>query len=246
MPNKGCNFGDIQCKKCGIIHKVADGFKGHTRGPLPCIKCGKIHIRSWNEGLTRSTNKKVDEMYLGRASPGKSLDPEIEKIRRNKISKTRKRLIAEGKILGQEVRDKIAKTVKEQIKQNGHPFLGKHHSEKTKDVLREARLKQVFPLEDTKPEVELQNALNKEGIEFQKHYPIPGQPDIFIGSNLCIFVDGCYWHGKPGAKEKDAKVTEKLSKDGYIVLRFSDKEIFENISNIISKIKEVIPNGIQC
>lgn len=51
-----------------------------------------------------------------------------------------------------------------------------------------------IPFHDTKPELIVQAALRELGVQFRTHAPITGQPDIFIEPNICIFVDGCYWH----------------------------------------------------
>lgn len=109
---------------------------------------------------------------------------------------------------------------------------------------------------DTKIEIALQEALNKEGIKFEKHKKIIGRPDIFIEPDICIFADGDYWHANPSrykaddemylykkkritAKEiweKDINVNNKLVNQRYIVLRFWENEINDNISNCVKLI----------
>jgi very-short-patch-repair endonuclease len=50
--------------------------------------------------------------------------------------------------------------------------------------------------------------------------------DFFIPSlNLCVYVDGVYWHGKPGVPERDARQTRVLEAAGFKVLRISDVEV---------------------
>lgn len=71
------------------------------------------------------------------------------------------------------------------------------HTEATKKLIRKNRLAQVLPLKDTSIEIKIQEALLKEGVVFEKHKNIKGQPDIFIEPNICIFADGDYWHGNP-------------------------------------------------
>ena len=88
----------------------------------------------------------------------------------------------------------------------------------------------VIPFKDTSIELKLQNFLKEQGIEFQTHYPILGQPDIFIKPNICIFADGCYWHkcsqcGFDELKQRDKQVNEELQKQGYIVIRIWEHEI---------------------
>ena len=119
----------------------------------------------------------------------------------------------------------------------------------------------------SKPEKILQKGLRKKGIEFEKHKPIVGQPDIFIKQNICIFADGDYWHANPkfyqsdslilssnGLKpaykiwEKDEKINQSLELQGYNVLRFWEHEIKENpekcIQKIIKTIKESKPTAL--
>ena len=52
------------------------------------------------------------------------------------------------------------------------------------------------------PEQILRSELQKAGLRFRKHVkPLPGvrcEADIvFSRAKLCVFVDGCFWHGCP-------------------------------------------------
>ena len=97
--------------------------------------------------------------------------------------------------------------------------------------------------------------LFKNNIEFTKHKPVIGQPDIFIKPNLCIFVDGNYWHANPnkyefdspilssrGLKpaykiwEKDENVNQKLIQLGYHVIRFWETDIKANPEKCLKQI----------
>lgn len=130
-------------------------------------------------------------------------------------------------------------------------FLNHKHSEETKNkisqtrIIKGIRLSQVFPFKDTSIEIKLQNLLKESNIPFQTHYPILGQPDIFIQPNICIFADGCYWHKCKDCilgqgKERDNYVTQELQKQGYIVIRFWEHEINKSINNCFFKIKNEI------
>ncbi len=140
-------------------------------------------------------------------------------------------------------------------KKIGDKKRGIHRSKKTKAKIRAKRLKQVFPLKDAKTtEVILQNVLTKEGIEFEKHIPILGQPDIKIkGTNILIFCDGDWWHRNPNfyseddikygvetkrIHEKDKSITERLIKRGYIVLRFWESDIQNSMNEVLKTIKQ--------
>lgn len=126
--------------------------------------------------------------------------------------------------------------------------LGKRHTEKTKAKLRELRLKQIIPVKDTLLEIKFQNALLAHEVRYQKHVSLLGQPDIFIPPNICIFLDGCYWHACPICnirasektkikRERDANITSRLVSWGYKVIRFWGHEVEENIDNCIALVK---------
>jgi DNA mismatch endonuclease, patch repair protein len=105
--------------------------------------------------------------------------------------------------------------------------------EEHKQKLRERRWHRVFPKRDTLPEKIAQQALTELGIEYITHRGIVGQPDIFIKPNICIFIDGCYWHNCPihhpeahwKKREYDWKITSELQNQGYYVLRIWEHEL---------------------
>lgn len=130
-------------------------------------------------------------------------------------------------------------------------WFGKHRSEETKRKCREKRKFIVIPFKDTKPETKLQEALTSKNIMFRKHEPITGQPDIFIKPNICVFVDGCFWHSCPvhfnleneyaiKRKTRDEYVNKTLSENGYKVLRFWECEINTGIENCVKKFMKFI------
>lgn len=123
----------------------------------------------------------------------------------------------------------------------GNPFYGKHHSLETRKIMVEKRRHRVIPYIDTKLEQKFQSKLISLDISFEKHKPIYGQPDIFIEPNICIFIDGCFWHAcktcKKGIQNKnyivrrkiDKQITKKLKLEGYEVHRFWEHEINSDI-----------------
>lgn len=130
--------------------------------------------------------------------------------------------------------------------------LGKKLSEETKQKIKEKRKTWTTPSKDTKPEKRLQTGLKKAEIEFTKHKNLDGQPDIFIMPNICVFVDGDWTHGNPTKYKPDDKVryrflakdiwkydeeiNKKLESQGYIVLRFWENEIKNNLEKCLEKI----------
>lgn len=116
--------------------------------------------------------------------------------------------------------------------------------------------KAKFPFKNTKPERMMQIALTLNGIKFETHKPIIGQPDIFIEPNICIFVDGDFFHANPekynaekilkrGKKAseiwaRDSYVNHKLNEEGYNVIRIWESEILKDVSKPAKNILELI------
>ena len=163
---------------------------------------------------------------------------------------------------------KISKSRKGTMTGNSNSFYGKKHSdssklkisisrkgipcwnkglktkESTKQKIRNARLKQIIPFKDSKPERIVQLNLRIFGVDFIKHYPIIGQPDIFIKPNLCIFVDGSYWHTVPNQIMRDNSVNIILQMNGYRVIRIWEHDILSNpIKSILRVLNE---SNIHC
>lgn len=114
---------------------------------------------------------------------------------------------------------------------------------------------------DTSIEIKLRKALWHEGIRYRKNYErLPGKPDIAITKwKIAVFCDSSFWHGrdfkikKPVETnndywnkkikrniERDKKVNQSLTALGWIVLRFWDIEIKQNLDQCINTIKNAI------
>lgn len=133
------------------------------------------------------------------------------------------------------------------------------HTEEQKLKLKIARRHRVIPKKDSKPERMLALALTLNRIPFEKHKPILGQPDIFIEPNICIFVDGDFWHANPEkydsetyiihgrlAKDiwaRDSYVNHALNELGYQVIRIWESKIKYDVDicakNIIKLIQSL-------
>ena len=118
---------------------------------------------------------------------------------------------------------------------------GRKHSEEARAKMKLTRLKQIMPFRDTSIEIRLQDWLKEQNIEFETHYSILGQPDIFIKPNICIFADGCYWHKCPDCgfghkRERDEMVTGELQKQGYTVIRLWEHDIKNNQFNSLNQL----------
>ena len=155
----------------------------------------------------------------------------------NPSSKERLRNLGTGRIVNEYTRNLLRKA-----------NTGKKLTEKAKDKIRKARLKQIIPVKDTKIEVIFQKALDNLKIDYKKHVELKGQPDIFISPNVCIFLDGCYWHGCKscnldknkivtlGRRKRDKNVTSTLKSQGYTVLRFREHDINRNIDYCVNNV----------
>lgn len=113
---------------------------------------------------------------------------------------------------------------------------------------------------NTKPEVELRRALHAAGARFRLHRQIAQgcTPDIVMPAReIAIFVDGCFWHSCPrhGRKrpwtgpnaelwrqkmlrnaERDRRSTEVAEQSGWVVARFWECEIREDLDRVVNEL----------
>ncbi|MDO5607953.1 MAG: DNA mismatch endonuclease Vsr [Capnocytophaga sp.] len=116
----------------------------------------------------------------------------------------------------------------------------------------------------TKPELLLAKTLFARGHRYRKNdKTVFGKPDLtFKKIKLALFVDGEFWHGKDWHKRKndlktnqefwnkkiernigrDKEVNEKLSKQGWTVLRFWSKDIEKKLLTCVLQIENEIKN----
>lgn len=114
---------------------------------------------------------------------------------------------------------------------------------------------------DTGPEMVIRRLLFAAGFRYRVNFR-PKTPNIgrssidiaFPRKRVAIFIDGCFWHGCPEHgevpkannewwenkfaqnRERDARITEKLTASGWIVLRFWTHEKPEKVCEHIEKI----------
>lgn len=106
---------------------------------------------------------------------------------------------------------------------------GKKLSLKTREKIRQARLKQHFPQRMTSIEGALYREFKKRRLKFEMHKTMFGrwQPDfVFEDVKLIVQADGDYWHRqRPGALERDARFNEAARAADWTVWRFAETEI---------------------
>lgn len=118
----------------------------------------------------------------------------------------------------------------------------------------------------TQPEINLRKALFASGLRFRKD--IRPEPDIrctvdivFPRRRLCVFVDGCFWHGCPlhfktpqtnGAwwREKieetvsrDLRQTKLLERRSWLVLRIWEHELRLDLQSVVARIRASVLNS---
>lgn len=109
---------------------------------------------------------------------------------------------------------------------------------------------------NTKPELLLRKALWANNIRgYRIKNSLPGKPDLYFPKKkVAVFIDGCFWHKCPKCyvapksnkkywlpkiernAERDKKITKKLKREGFIVIRLWDHEIKENIKKCVIRI----------
>ncbi len=121
---------------------------------------------------------------------------------------------------------------------------------------------QAVKSKGSKIEVALAKALWQKGLRYRKHNKtVFGKPDFtFKKYKIAIFVDSEFWHGKDWETkkhdhksnqdfwfkkiernmERDVEVSQKLTADGWKVLRFWGKEIQKNLQNCVNIIEQTI------
>lgn len=100
---------------------------------------------------------------------------------------------------------------------------------------------------DTGPELALRSALHAMGLRYRVGVrPLPGlrrtADVVFTRARVAVFVDGCFWHGCPthsraartnaefwstkinGTRARDAETNERLSAEGWTVIRVWEHE----------------------
>lgn len=114
--------------------------------------------------------------------------------------------------------------------------------------------------ENTKPELRLRRALWARGLRYRlKIRTVGGQPDlVFVGPNVAVFVDGCFWHGCPfhyvrprkrhdfwAAKltaniQRDRRQTQALLDAGWRVVRLWEHEVNDDLDTCVEEIAHVV------
>ena len=108
-------------------------------------------------------------------------------------------------------------------------------------------------------EVKMAKLLRSSNIKgWRRHLKLPGSPDFtFREERVCIFVDGCFWHGCPKHykspksnkkfwrekveknRERDIRINQELKKQEYRVIRIWECEMRE-ADKVLKKIQKAL------
>lgn len=167
--------------------------------------------QAWNRGLTRSKDGRVAQPWLGKARSEET---------KRKISNSHKK---SGHMPPKEVRARGKK----------HPNYGKPIM--ALSLLRLGALnsrKKLALRNPTNIEIVVDKFLSGSGVDYESQRPIDNRylVDFFVPSkNLVIECDGEYWHSLAGTRKKDALENAYLKKQGYNLIRISERDILNGM-----------------
>jgi len=124
---------------------------------------------------------------------------------------------------------------------------------------------QAVASRDTGPEKRLRSALHRTGLRFRKDANVVDgircKADVvFRRERVCVFVDGCFWHGcrihfttpKTNAewwlekiqdnRRRDRRKTKRLRKKGWVVVRVWEHDVKNDLilSEVILSIRKAV------
>lgn len=131
---------------------------------------------------------------------------------------------------------------------------------KLETTIKRSKIMKSIKGSDTGIEVRLRKALWHKGIRYRKNFNVfDCHPDIVITKyKIAVFCDGNFWHGKELQKrpikhnssywnekirrnvERDLENTIELRDNGWIVLRFWEDDIQNNLPNCVDDVLRYI------
>ena len=122
---------------------------------------------------------------------------------------------------------------------------------------------QAIGSSDTEPEKTLRSSLHRLGLRFRKDSRpvdfVRCKADIvFSSAKVCIFVDGCFWHGCPihfrppksntdwwtekidDNRRRDKRQTEELERHGWFVIRFWEHGIINDLESCVERVSREV------
>lgn len=146
------------------------------------------------------------------------------------------------------------------------------HSKRGRDSIVTSRMMSKVKNKDSRAELTVRRCLHARGLRYRIHYnKAYGRPDIvFIRKRVAVFIDGDFWHGNAWrlrglpslaaqfpnrtewwvrklerTKRRDAEVTERLTNEGWTVLRFWESDVLSNAEMVVNRIVAAVdvPDG---
>lgn len=131
---------------------------------------------------------------------------------------------------------------------------------KLETTIKRSKIMKSIKGSDTGIEVRLRKALWHKGVRYRKNFKVfDCYPDIVITKyKIAVFCDGNFWHGKELQKrpikhnssywnekirrnvERDLENTIELRDNGWIVLRFWEDDIQNNLPNCVDDVLRYI------
>jgi DNA mismatch endonuclease (patch repair protein) len=218
-----------------------------TREKMRLKKLGKKHTAEHNKKISLRMQGE-NNPFFGRKHTRESIQKRLEKMKDWRPSQEHRASISQ-KMKGHPVSEESRRRSSEN--QKGRIFsleTRRKISEAVKIAMRTpetqakiiARPIQSFKFSDTDIELAIQKILTENRIGFETQAHVFGRPDVFIKPNICIFCDGDYWHRLPRALIRDKEVNECLTQNGFIVLRFWEKEIKKDVNSCFQRIQQAI------
>jgi len=89
-------------------------------------------------------------------------------------------------------------------------------------------------------EIKVAEELKKRSISFEEQISFHGMfLDFLLPNKIVIEADGVYWHNKPENAKRDKRKNALLKAEGYILYRFTDKEILSDVGDCLNKIVKI-------
>jgi DNA mismatch endonuclease (patch repair protein) len=96
----------------------------------------------------------------------------------------------------------------------------------------------------TKPERMFRRFLDEIGVKYEYQPDLYGRPDFLLNDKVVVFIDCKFWHGRGNMpkqnqeywltklernRRRDVEVTERLTSQGFKVVRLDDKEVLKSL-----------------
>jgi very-short-patch-repair endonuclease len=162
-----------------------------------------------------------------------------------------------GKCASEDTRKKQSEAKIGKYIGENNPFYNQHHSEETKQLLREKTILQMQnckgPFKDTVPELKMKEILTFLNIPFEHQFRLGNCSFDFhvSNTNILIEVDGDYFHANPKKystlnsmqlkmRERDKRHDDAAKFNNYILLRFWEDDILNNIDIVKNEIRKIV------